>query len=85
VQDKLNHADVDRISSSEEKRKLALACKGDTLPALLIWLHHNLDGFSSSTNDFCIFLIVITPNMMVLTELLEIDQAFFYNENIKAQ
>jgi hypothetical protein len=37
-----------------------LACKGDTLPALLVRFHHNLAGFSNSNNDFCGFLSVIT-------------------------
>jgi hypothetical protein len=44
-----------------------LACKGDTLPALLVWFHHNLAGFPNSNNDFCYFLSVITPIMMALT------------------
>jgi hypothetical protein len=37
-----------------------LACKGDTLPALLVRFHHNLAGFSNSNNDFCCFLSVTT-------------------------
>jgi hypothetical protein len=36
------------------------SCKGDTLPALPVWFHHNLAGFSNSNNDFCCFLSVIT-------------------------
>jgi hypothetical protein len=40
--------------------KYTLACKGDTLPALLVRFHHNLAGFSNSKNDFCCFLSVIT-------------------------
>jgi hypothetical protein len=45
----------------------ALACKGDTLPAILVWFHHNLADFSNSNNDFCCFLNVTTPSMMALT------------------
>jgi hypothetical protein len=44
-----------------------LACRGDTLPALLVWFHHNLAGVSNSDNDFCCYLSVITPIMMALT------------------
>jgi hypothetical protein len=40
---------------------------GDTLPALLVWFHHNLAGFSNSNNDFSCFLSVITLIMMALT------------------
>jgi hypothetical protein len=39
---------------------LTLACKGDTLPALLVWFHDNLAGFSNSNNDVCCFLSVIS-------------------------
>jgi hypothetical protein len=31
-----------------------LTCKGDTLPALLVWCHHNLDGFPNSSNGYAI-------------------------------
>jgi hypothetical protein len=49
------------------KKKYMLTCKGDKLPALLVWFHHNLAGFSNSNNDFCCFQSVITPIMMALT------------------
>jgi hypothetical protein len=42
-------------------KKYTLACKGDTLPALLVWFRHNLAGFSNSNNDFCCFLSVTNP------------------------
>jgi hypothetical protein len=45
----------------------SLNCKGDTLPALLVWFHHNLAGFSNSYNDYCFFPNVLTPIMMALT------------------
>jgi hypothetical protein len=48
-------------------KKLTLACKGDTLSALLVWFHHNLAGFSDLNNDFYSFLSVIIPIMMALT------------------
>jgi hypothetical protein len=44
----------------KKHEKLTLACKGDTLSALLVWFHHNLAGFSNSNNDFCCFLCVTT-------------------------
>jgi hypothetical protein len=47
--------------------KLTLACKSDTLPAVLVRFHHDLAGFSNSNNDFCCFLSVITDIMMALT------------------
>jgi hypothetical protein len=57
--------ELNHVKKKHEKQ--TLACKGDTLPALLIWFHHNLAGFFNSNNDFCCFLSVITPNMMALT------------------
>jgi hypothetical protein len=58
---------IELIYVKKKHEKLTLACKGDTLPALLVWFHHNLAGFSNSNNDFCCFLSVITPIMMALT------------------
>jgi hypothetical protein len=58
---------IELIQVNKKHEKLTLACKGDTLPALLVWFHHNLAGFSNSNNDFCCFLSVITPVMMALT------------------
>jgi hypothetical protein len=58
---------IELIQVKKKHEKQTLACKGDTLPALLVWFHHNLAGFSNSNNDFCFFLSVITPIMMALT------------------
>jgi hypothetical protein len=38
----------------------SLACKGDTLTALILQFHHYLAGFSNSTDEFCFFLTVIS-------------------------
>jgi hypothetical protein len=46
---------IELIEMKKKHEKLKLACKGDTLPALLVWFHHNLAGFSN-----CCFLSVIT-------------------------
>jgi hypothetical protein len=35
--------------------KETLACKGDLLPTLLVWFHHNVAGIPNSNNDFCFF------------------------------
>jgi hypothetical protein len=43
---------IELIYVKKKYEKLTLACKGDTLPALLVWFHHNLAGFSNSNNDF---------------------------------
>jgi hypothetical protein len=51
---------IELIYEKKKHEKLTLACKGDTLPASLVWFHHNLAGFSNSNNDFCCFLSVIT-------------------------
>jgi hypothetical protein len=51
---------IELIYVKKKHEKLTLACKGDTLPALLVWFHHNLAGFSNSDNDFSCFLSVIT-------------------------
>jgi hypothetical protein len=64
---------IELIHVKKKHEKLTLACKGDTLPALLVWFHHNLAGFSNSNNDFCCFLSVITryydgPYTVVLLE-----------------
>jgi hypothetical protein len=48
------------IEVKKKHEKLTLACKGDTLPALLVRFHLKLAGFSNSNNDFCCFLSVIT-------------------------
>jgi hypothetical protein len=50
---------IELIYVKKKHEKLTLACKGNTLPALLVWFHHNL-GFSNSNNDFCCFLSVNT-------------------------
>jgi hypothetical protein len=47
---------IELIYVKKKHEKLTLACKGDTLPALLVWFHHNLAGFSNSNNGFCCFL-----------------------------
>jgi hypothetical protein len=44
---------IELIYVKKKHEKQTLACKGDTLPALLVWFHHNFAGFSNSNNDFC--------------------------------
>jgi hypothetical protein len=51
---------VELIYVKKKHEKLTLASMGDTLPALLVWFHRNLAGFSNSNNDFYCFLSVIT-------------------------
>jgi hypothetical protein len=68
----INHANLcdSRTEGLVVKNKLeneTLACKGDTLPALLVWFLHNLTGLSNSKNDFCFFLSAITPYIEALT------------------
>jgi hypothetical protein len=46
---------IELIQVKKKHEKLTLACNGDTLPALLVWFHHNLVGFSNSYNDFLLF------------------------------
>jgi hypothetical protein len=46
---------IELIEVKKKHEKLTLACKGDTLPALLVRFHHNLAGFSNSNNDFAVF------------------------------
>jgi hypothetical protein len=46
---------IELIKIKKKHEKLTLACKGDTLPALLVWFHHNFAGFSNSSNDFLLF------------------------------
>jgi hypothetical protein len=67
------------IYVKKKHEKLTLACKGDTLLALLVWFHHNLAGFSNSNNDFCCFLSVITRYYDGPYTLLETGQ-FFYTD-----
>jgi hypothetical protein len=43
------------LKTANGKIGYTLACKGDMLPALLVWFHHNLAGFSDSNNNFCFF------------------------------
>jgi hypothetical protein len=50
----------------KKQQKPTLACKGDTLPAILVWFHHNLAGCSNSNSDF-LFRSVRTPVVMALT------------------
>jgi hypothetical protein len=59
------------IKVKKKHERQTLACKGDTLPALLVRFHHNLAGFSNSNNDFCCFLSVITRYYDGLYKLLE--------------
>jgi hypothetical protein len=40
---------IELIHVKKKHEKLTLACKGDTLPALLVWFHHNLAGFSNKS------------------------------------
>jgi hypothetical protein len=61
----------------KKHEKLTLACKGDTLPAILVWFHHNLADFSNSNNDFCCFLSVITRYYDGPYTLLESGQVFY--------
>jgi hypothetical protein len=42
---------IELIDVKKKREKPTLACKGDTLPALLVWFHHNLAGFSNCNND----------------------------------
>jgi hypothetical protein len=51
---------IELIYVKKKHEKLTLGCKGDTLPALLVWFHHNFTGFSNSNNDFGCFLSVIS-------------------------
>jgi hypothetical protein len=65
------------MNSREESTKIrTFASKGDTLPALIVWFHHTLVGFSSSTNDFCSFLIVITLIKMAHTHCKKMNKLF---------
>jgi hypothetical protein len=59
------------IYVKKKHEKLTFACMGDTLPALLVWFHHNLAGFSNYNNDFCCFLSVIARNFEGPYTLLE--------------
>jgi hypothetical protein len=36
---------IELMKVKQKHEKLTLACEGDTLPALLVWFHHNLAGF----------------------------------------
>jgi hypothetical protein len=56
----------DLIQVKKKHEKLTLACKGGTLPVLLVWFRHNLAGFSNYNNSFCSFLSVIN-SVMALT------------------
>jgi hypothetical protein len=46
---------IELIYVKKKYEKLTLACKGDTLPALLVWFHHNLAGFLTQTMIFAVF------------------------------
>jgi hypothetical protein len=46
---------IELIRVKKKHEKQTLACKGDTLPALLVWFHRNLVGFSNSTMIFAVF------------------------------
>jgi hypothetical protein len=62
---------IELMYVKKKHEKQTHACKGDTLPALLVWFHHNLAGFSNSNNEFCCFLSVITRYCDVAYTLLE--------------
>jgi hypothetical protein len=64
---------INDVEYRKKDENYTLACKGDTLPALGIWFHHNLAGFSNSNNDFCCFLNVITAIFDDPYTLLETD------------
>jgi hypothetical protein len=55
-------------------KKYTLACKGDTLPALLVWFHHNLAGFSNSNNDFCCFLWKCQQKVLTVSECIALSK-----------
>jgi hypothetical protein len=75
---------IELFHVQKKHEKQTLACKGDTLIALLVWFHHNLAGFSNSNNDFCCFLIVITPILMALTYCEKLVKFFtMINKSIK--
>jgi hypothetical protein len=67
---------IELIQVKKNHKNWTLAFKGDTLPALTIWFHHNLAGFKRSNNDFCFFSIVITLIMMALTHCSKMMQFF---------
>jgi hypothetical protein len=58
---------IELIDVKKKHEKLTLACKGNTLPALLVWFHHNLAGFSNSNNDFAVFQVSFPDIMMAFT------------------
>jgi hypothetical protein len=62
----------------KKHEKLTLACKGDTLPALLVWFPHNLGGYSNSNNDFCCVLWVTTRCYDGPYTLLETGKVFLH-------
>jgi hypothetical protein len=72
---------IELIYVKKKYEKPTLVCKGDTLPALLVWFHHNLAGFSNSNNDFCCFLSVITRYYDGPYTLLETGQVFYIDLN----
>jgi hypothetical protein len=55
--------DLTQVKKKHEK--LTLACKGGTLPVLLVWFRHNIAGFSNSNINFCSFLSVINSIMAI--------------------
>jgi hypothetical protein len=67
----------------KKHEKLTPACKSDTLPALLVWFHHNLAGFSNSNNDFCCFLSVISSSKRKVLEHLAQVKGEFWNRSLK--
>jgi hypothetical protein len=58
---------IELIYVKKKHEKLTLACRDDTLPALLVWFHHNLAGFFNSNNDFLLFSKCHYLTMMALT------------------
>jgi hypothetical protein len=46
---------IELIYVKKKHEKLTLACKGDTLPALLVWFHDNLAAFLTQTMIFAVF------------------------------
>jgi hypothetical protein len=56
---------IELIYVKKKHEKLTVACKGDALPALLVWFHHNLAGFSNSNNDFCYYYYFINITTII--------------------
>jgi hypothetical protein len=46
---------IELIQVKKNRENLMFAYEGDTLPAIVVWFHHYLAGFSSAFNNFCFF------------------------------